>query len=115
MVKSVVQIICMSLGFAAIASAAGLGNRTSPPVIHRTSVNFNENVMVISGQNFGGVSPIVRLANQVLEVRSHSGGQIVVNLPAGIEPATYGLTVSVSEPYRLTSHAFSAALFGAGR
>lgn len=115
MVKWVVQVIFISVGVAAIASAAGLGNRAPPPVIQSTSVDFNENIMVISGQNFGSVSPIVRLANQVLEVKSHSGDQITVNLPVGIEPATYRLTVSVSKPYRLTSDVFSAGLFGAGR
>ncbi|MGH8659740.1 MAG: IPT/TIG domain-containing protein [Gammaproteobacteria bacterium] len=67
--------------------------------------------MVISGDNFGSATPTIRLANQVLKVKSFSANQVVVSLPANIQPATYGLTVSTSGAYRSTSARFSAALF----
>jgi hypothetical protein len=57
-----------------------------------------------------GQAPTVRLADQVLEVKSSSPNQLIVRLPAGIRLATYLLTVSTTGPASL-SGAFNTVIF----
>jgi hypothetical protein len=74
------------------------------------AADFKDNTMIISGHYFGNAAPIVQLATQVLPVKSFIKDRVVVSLPLGIRPATYGLTVTTTEPARIRSEVFSAAL-----
>jgi hypothetical protein len=109
-----VAIVTMWLGTSGYAVAAGPGTpRFTPPVILSSTADLKDNVIVISGHDFGSTPPTVRLANQVLPVKSFSTTQIIASLPAGIQPATYSLTVSTTGPYQATSNPFNAAFFAA--
>jgi hypothetical protein len=113
MLKLAIKPILVLVGLLPFGYAASIGPTTPPPVIVSTMVDFKENVMVITGHNFGSALPIVRLANQVLRVKSYTANQVVVSLPPGIPPTTYRLTVAADGPYKLTSDVFNAALFAA--
>lgn len=113
MLKSAIKPILVLVGLLPFGYAAGVGPKIHPPVIVSTMVDFKENVIVITGHNFGSTPPIVRLADQVLQVKSYAANQVVASLPAAIPPATYRLTVTTDSPYKLTSDVFNAALFAA--
>lgn len=113
MLKLAIKPILVLVGLLPFGYAASIGPIIPPPVIMSTMVDFTENVMVITGHNFGSAPPIVRLANHVLQVKSYTANQIAVSLPPGIPPATYRLTVAADGPYKLTSDTFDAALFAA--
>lgn len=114
-VKSIL-IIMMGLG-ASVCAAAGLGSpRPNPPVILSVLVDSAEHAMVISGRHFGKTAPTVSLADRILKVQSFSERKLIVDLPPGIGPATYSVTVTTNGPQRLASAPFSAAIFAlAGR
>jgi hypothetical protein len=107
--------VLAGLSVAPAVPAAGSGSgAVSPavPTILSAAANLSQNTLVISGNDFGGALPTVRLANQVLEVQSASTHTIVAKLPAGIRPATYRLTVTAQNGERATvSDAFHAVLF----
>lgn len=109
-------LVLIGLGLLTYAAYAGSGSpRSLPPVIQSTTADFNNNVMVITGRNFGSAPPIVRLANHVLKVESFSANEVVVNLPRGIRPATYSLTVTASGSHKVSSDIFITALMGYDR
>lgn len=109
--KSVAMLATLlSLGNHADASGPGQ-TRTPQPVILKVTTDFQEHRMTISGRYFGNEEPSVRLAHRILPVTSHTADQVVVNLPSGIRPATYGLTVTAEGSHRVTSDVFSTALF----
>ncbi|MGQ0591289.1 MAG: hypothetical protein ACT4QB_01215 [Gammaproteobacteria bacterium] len=119
MLKSIVKAALIIIGLSSAGYAAGGGRwgpRPVPPVVLSAMVDFKENLMVISGHHFGTTPPTVTLAHQALKVKSCSKDRVVVDLPVGVEPATYRLTVTTNGPHRLTSSTFSAAIFAlAGR
>ena len=56
--------------------------------------------------------PTVRLSNAVLTIKSADADRIVAILPAGIQPATYQLTVTAQDGQRVvTSEVFHAGMF----
>lgn len=119
MLKSIVKTALIIIGLTSAGYAAGGGRggpRPMPPVILSASVDLKENLLVISGRHFGSTAPMVTLARRVLKVNSFSENEVVVDLPTGIEPATYSLTLTTNGPQRLSSGTFSAAIYAlAGR
>ncbi|MFI5295796.1 MAG: IPT/TIG domain-containing protein [Thermodesulfovibrionales bacterium] len=65
--------------------------------INEASVDLSNQLLTISGQNFGTTPYSVLLGNSTLTVQSWADTQIIANLPAGVTPATYPLTVTSSK------------------
>ena len=101
----------MILGLASWADAgfAVSIQRAARPVIASTTVDADKNIMVVSGQHFGGGSPVVAVGNRVLRVKSHSDHEVVVEIPAGLASGSYRLTVTTTGPDKQSSEPFSAA------
>jgi hypothetical protein len=86
-----VGLIASLGGVPAPVLAAGL------PLVISTTVNYTNNTLTISGQNFGS-SPTVTLDSMSFPTQSVSSGQIVADFPAGsppssFRPGTYFLTM----------------------
>ncbi|MGH8574325.1 MAG: hypothetical protein ACREX8_17375, partial [Gammaproteobacteria bacterium] len=69
------QIIPTLLVILGLASWADTGfavsmHRAARPVIVSTTVNADKNLMVVSGQHFGGGSPVVAVGDRVLRVQN---------------------------------------------
>lgn len=114
MLKSIAKAALIIIGLTSAVYAAGGGRggpRPVPPVIVSVSVDLKENLLVIAGHHFGRTAPTVTLANRVLKVNSSSESTLVAELPTGLAPATYSLTVTTNGPHRLSSGLFSAAIF----
>lgn|GEM_PF-1743188 len=113
--KMSVNIALLAAGLT-VGGFAAAGGRpipgSAPPVIAKVVMNANENAIVITGWNFGGTPPTVRLGEHVLDVKTFSDSQVVAGLPPHMEAATYRLTLTSSGKSRFTSDAFSAALPG---
>lgn len=116
---SVIKIVLFIVGFAiggvAVAGGRGLPG-IPPPVIVKVALDATENVLVITGRNFGETPPTVTLADAALVVKRFSENEVVATLPRGLTPATYGITVTTHGiRHRAVSNQFSATLPGAGK
>lgn len=116
---SVIKIVLFIVGFAiggvAVAGGRGLPG-IPPPVIVKVALDATENVLVITGRNFGETPPTVSLADAALVVKRFSENEVVAMLPRGLTPATYGITVTTNGVrHRAVSNQFSATLPGAGK
>jgi hypothetical protein len=100
------------LATAPAAFGMGSGPRASvAPVILSVAADLKHGTLVITGRDLGTGSPTVRLADRILEVESVSGNTIVAKLPAGLQPATYRLTVTTHDGLRIVrSDDFHATL-----
>lgn len=92
------------------AVAGGPYSSVAPPVITKVMVDAKENALIIAGRHFGATPPTVHLAEHVLKTKRSSEKEIIVGLPAGIQPATYSLTVTSNGHKRATSDVFHAAI-----
>ena len=81
------------------------------PVILSTAVDSKNELMTISGRNFGNSAPIVRLGGQIVVVESFSPTRIVVRLPSDIRLATYLLTVSTTGTASISVASFNTVIF----
>ncbi len=94
-----------------LATAGGRGNLSpQPPMIMKTAVDAKENVLIITGRNFGATPPTVTLADQTLDVQRFSEHEVVASLPSDLASASYGVTVTTSGRNRISSNIFSATL-----
>ncbi|MCA1709454.1 MAG: IPT/TIG domain-containing protein, partial [Actinobacteria bacterium] len=91
--------------------AASIQYAARPPMIASATVDADRRV--VSGWHFGKRSAVVALGNRVLKVKSHSSSKLVVELPPDISPGSYRLTITVTEPSKLSSEPFSATIFAA--
>lgn len=108
-----IAIIAAGLAVGGIVVAGGRPNTGNvPPLIAKVATDSKENAIIITGWNFGGMAPIVRLGEYVLEVKSFSDKQVVARLPPRMEAANYRLTLTAGGKSRITSDVFSAALPG---
>lgn len=110
MVKNLVKAVTLIIGLAPLTGVVAGGGGLLlplPPVVWKTAVDLQENVLVISGRRFGTTMPTVRLANYVLRLQRFTENEIVASLPPDIQTATYSLTVTNSS--RSTSDLFSVA------
>lgn len=100
-----------------VVLAGGRGISTiPPPVIVKAKVDVTENVLIISGRNFGENPPTVLLAEEALPVKRFSAHEVVASLPRGLAQATYGITViSNHARSQAVSGPFSVAISGSGR
>jgi hypothetical protein len=87
-------LICafLSVALSVPVHAAGL------PVVISATVNYSQNTLTITGQNFGG-SPTVTLDSMTFPTMSSSSSQIVADFPNSIPPSkftpgTYFLTIA---------------------
>ena len=103
-------IIVGLITFGPRVSAVQLAPRHQEPVVLSTEFDAQNKLMIISGRNFGNDAPIVRLADQLMEVRSFSPTQIVVKIPADMRLATYLLTISTAGSAS-ASGTFNAVIF----
>jgi hypothetical protein len=62
-------------------------------VILTVAVNPTENVLILTGNNFGKTLPTVYLSGEALPVKSFSSKEVVANLPSALPPAFYRLTL----------------------
>jgi IPT/TIG domain len=93
--------------------AASIQYTARPPMIASATVDADQRTLVVSGWHFGKRSAVVALGNHVLKVKSHSNSKLVVELPTDISPGSYRLTITVTEPSKLSSEPFSATVFAA--
>ena len=93
--------------------AASIQHATRPPMITSVTVDADRRIMVVSGWHFGKRSAVVALGDRVLRVKSHSDNELVVELPTEVSPGSYRLTITVTEPSKLSSEPFSATVFAA--
>jgi hypothetical protein len=49
--------------------------------------------------------------NCVLKIKNHSNSKLVVELPTDVSPGSYRLTITVTEPSKLSSEPFSVMVF----
>jgi hypothetical protein len=94
-------------------SAVQLRPRPPEPVILSTAVDSKNELMTISGWNFGNSAPIVRLGGQIVVVESFSPTEIVIRLPSDIRLATYLLTVSTTGTASTSVASFNTVIFSA--
>jgi hypothetical protein len=94
-------------------SAVQLRPRPPEPVILSTAVDSKNELMTISGWNFGNSAPIVRLGGQIVVVESFSPTEIVVTLPSDVRLATYLLTVSTTGTASTSVASFNTVIFSA--
>lgn len=117
--RSTINIIVFVAGLGACSPALAGGrvlSATLPPVIVKAAFDATENVLIISGRNFGESRPTVLLADEALEVKRFSPHEVSATLPRGLTHATYGITVITNHPRtRAASGPFSVTLPGAGR
>ncbi len=115
MYRQIMPTLLVTLGLTSWAdpgSAAAIP-RAARPVITSATVDADKNIMVVSGQHFGGGSPVVALGDRVLRVQSHSDNEVVIEIPADLAPGSYRLIVTIAGPDKRRSEPFSAALFAA--
>lgn len=103
------------MGTSCVAYPEPRSPRSVVPEVESTTINFNENVVIIRGHNFGSSLPDVRLAQHVLKVKRFSAGEITASLPPGIRPATYyNLTITAHDPHKgSSSESTTTTLFAA--
>jgi hypothetical protein len=93
--------VISAIGLSVALLAGGFVSRADDPhhapVIVSAQANFVTNTLTISGNNFGTAAPTVILDATKLTVTSNTNTQIVANLPAGIMPGSYHLTVAKAE------------------
>lgn len=111
--KVTIKTILLVAGLSAFGLASAGGRAIpgpQPPLIVKVAVDAKENVLIITGHNFGVIPPIVTLADQTLEVKLSSEHEVVASLPRELTAATYGIAVTTSGPSRVNSNFFSVAL-----
>lgn len=116
--KVTIKAILLVAGLTACGLATAGGRAIpgpQPPLIVKAAVDAKENVLIITGHNFGVTPPIVTLADHALEVKLSSEHEVVASLPRELTAATYGITVTTSGPNRASSNLFSVALPSAAR
>lgn len=95
--------VISAIGLSVAMLAGGLQSRADNPhyrpVIVSAQANFVSNTLTIVGNNFGTAMPTVTLDATKLTVTSNTNTQIVANLPAGIMPGSYHLTVAKAEQH----------------
>jgi hypothetical protein len=95
MIKHTMQIAGLVL-VATLAQTVSAGQqpRARPqPKILSVAVDPAQQLITIVGRDLDSVSPSVKLGGQALGVKSLSTGQVVIDLPSGVPPATYLLTI----------------------
>lgn len=115
MYRQMIPTLLVTLGLVSWADAgfAASIQRATRPVIASTTVVPDKTVMVVSGEHFGGASPVVALGDRVLRVQSHSDTEVVVEIPAGLASGSYRLIITTTGPDKQSSEPFSSALFAA--
>jgi len=115
MYRQMIPTLLVIFGLASWADSgfAAAIPRAARPVIASATVDADKHIMVVSGQHFGGGSPVVALGDRVLRVQSHSDNEVVVEIPADLAPGSYRLTVTIAGPDKRSTEPFSAALFAA--
>jgi hypothetical protein len=115
MYRPILPTLAVILGLVSWADAGFAASipRASRPVIASATVDAEKNVMVVSGRHFGEGSTVVALGDRVLKIKSQSDHEVVVEIPAGLAPGSYRLTITSSGPSKQSSEPFSAALFAA--
>lgn len=98
--------VCAGLALQAVAARAD-----DALAIERAAADYANNRISITGSNFSpdGLPPAVVLANSTLALVTFTNQNAVVNLPAGLAPGSYVLTVTNSHrqtaQYRITLEA----------
>ncbi len=115
MYRKILPPLVMVLG---LTSWAGTGlaasiQRAARPVIASTTVDTANNILIVSGRHFGDGTVIITLGDRVLRVKSHSDREVVAEIPEGLAPGSYRLTVTSAGPSKQSSEPFSAAVFAA--
>lgn len=112
-IRSIVLIAGLGLCDAALAGGRGT---IPPPAIVKATVDAAENVLIISGRNFGKNPPTVLLAEESLPVKRFSEHEVTATLPRGLAQATYGIKVIASHPRRQAASApFTVAISASDR
>src|SRR5690348_10714523 len=77
------------------ATGFQLAHTSTAPKVFSTVVDYSTNQIQVAGLDFdpSGVAPSVTLGTTTLTLVSFSPGQITANLPAGLAPGTYRLTI----------------------
>jgi len=94
---AVLSLAIMLGGFMAAASVQSLaqGSPSAPkPVIVSAVANFQTNQITVTGSAFGTATPSVALDGAALQVVNHSATTVVANLPNGIMPGGFLLTLT---------------------
>jgi hypothetical protein len=96
MIKHTMQIAGLIL-VATLAQIVSAGQQPPParpqPKILSVAVDPAQQLIIIVGKDLDNASPSVKLGGRAFGVKSLSTGQMVVDLPTGVPPATYRLTI----------------------
>lgn len=88
--KVCVFVTAVTFGLSSSQAAAEI---LAPVIIGSASPNLADGTLIITGSNFGTGLPRVVLNSTVLEVLTFAPTEIVARVPAGLQPASYLLTV----------------------
>lgn len=92
--KILVAASCTTLFITTAAEAARLTPQEPAPVIHSVATDMTNGALTIEGSHFGNSAPIVTLGTQTLRVRRFTADQVVADIPAALQQATYKVTLT---------------------
>ncbi|UUZ63865.1 IPT/TIG domain-containing protein [Polaromonas sp. P1-6] len=96
MIKPKYYLVATTLILLAWAPHAGAGGRgsTPSPVIESVEIDPVQHRLTLTGNYFGGSTPLLTIGKHRLEVSESTQTQVVAKLPVHLHPATYRLSVS---------------------
>ncbi len=75
------------------ATVSADSDHPGTPVIAHTEIDYSSLILYIYGSDFGNRKPIIKLGDTQLVVLNWRQGQIAAQLPLGIVPGSYNLTL----------------------
>jgi hypothetical protein len=96
MIKPKYYLVATTLILLSWAPHAGAGGRgsTPAPVIESAEIDPVQHRLTLTGNFFGGSTPVLTLGKHRLEVSESTPTQVVAKLPLHLRPATYRLLIN---------------------
>jgi hypothetical protein len=96
MIKPKYSLVATTLILLSWAPHAGAGRpgSTPAPVIESAEIDPVQHRLTLTGNFFGGSTPVLTLGKHRLEVSESTPTQVVAKLPLHLRPATYRLLIN---------------------